>query len=74
MGSYIRESFATRHMLALVWFLPSVRPNVNSESAPLDEALAAPGSHTGVGTFIGVYAIMSLKVRFAVEALGRLSY
>jgi hypothetical protein len=70
MSSYIRESFSTRHMLALVWLLASMSPNVNSESTPLDEALAAARGHTGVGTLICVYAIMSLKVRLAVKALG----
>jgi hypothetical protein len=56
-------------MLALMRFLAGMGPNVNSESAPLDEALSTPRSHTRVGTLIGVYAIMSLQVRLAVEAL-----
>lgn len=56
-------------MLALMWFLASMGANVNSESTPLDEALSTPGSHTRVGPFIGVYAIMSLQIRLPVEAL-----
>jgi hypothetical protein len=70
MRIYIREAFSTRHVLALMWFLACMSPNVNGERAPLDEALATPWSHTGVGALIGVYAIVSLEVGLAVEALG----
>lgn len=56
-------------MLALMRFLAGMGPDVNSESTPLDKALSTPRSYTGVGTLIGVYAIMPLQVRLAVEAL-----
>lgn len=67
--SYIGESFLAGHMLALMWFLAGMGANVNCESTPLDEALSTPRSHTRVGPIIGVYAIMSLQIGLAVEAL-----
>jgi hypothetical protein len=57
-------------MLTLVWFLASMGPNMNSESTPLNEALATARSHTRVRPLIGVDTIMPLEVRLAVKALG----
>lgn len=60
MGRYIGKSLLTRHILALVWFLASMGPNVNSKSAPLNEALAASWDLTGIWSLVDVDAIMSL--------------
>jgi hypothetical protein len=57
-------------MLTLVWFLASMGPDMNSKSAPLNEALAAARSHTRVRPLIGVDTIMPLEVRLAVKTLG----
>jgi len=49
--------------------LASVGADVDSKGAPLDEALATAGSHARVRTLVGVYPIVALQVRLAVEAL-----
>lgn len=69
MGSYIRKSLPTRHILAFVWFLASMSSNVNSKGAPLNEALAASWDLTRVWSLVDVDAIMSLQVRPSAEAL-----
>lgn len=42
--------------------------DVNSEGTSLDKTLATTGCHAGVWSFIRVNSIMSLKIRFTVEA------
>lgn len=49
--------------------LASVRADVYRQGTALNEALAAPWCLAGVRSLIGVYAVMSLQVRLAVEAL-----
>ena len=56
-------------MLALVRLLARVRPDVDGQGAPLDEALATLGMVALVRPLICVYPIMSLQIRLAVEAL-----
>ena len=69
MNYYIRKSFCTRHMLTLVWPFASMSPDVDFESAALNEVLSTPWSHARVRPLTDMYAIMPLKVRLAVEAL-----
>jgi hypothetical protein len=56
-------------MLALVRFLARMGANMYSQCTSLDEALAAPTVGARVGPLVGVYPVMSLKVRLAVKAL-----
>jgi hypothetical protein len=67
--TYIGEPFAASHVLALMGFLAGVSADVDCESTPLNEALAAACSGALVRSFIGVYPVMSLQIRLAVEAL-----
>ena len=60
-------------MLALVWLLTRVRPDVDCEGTPLDEALSAPRRGALVRPLVGVYAVVPLQIRLAVEALRPLS-
>lgn len=62
IATYIRESFATANMLALVRLLASVCPDVYCESAPLDEALPTSRGVARVWPLVGVDTIMSLQV------------
>lgn len=50
-------------------FLAGVGPDVNGQRTPLDKTLAAVGLVAGVRSLISVDTMMSLQVRFAVEAL-----
>lgn len=56
-------------MLALMRLLTSVSTDVYSQGASLNEALPTSRCHTRIWTFICVDSIMSLKIRFAIEAL-----
>jgi hypothetical protein len=56
-------------VLTLVRLLTSVSSDVDGQRAALDEALATSRRDTGVGSLIRMYAVVSLKVRLAVEAL-----
>lgn len=58
----VREALAAANVLALVRLLASVSADVHSQSAALDEALATARSHARVGTLIGVYPVVALKV------------
>lgn len=58
-------------MLALVRFLARVGADVYGQRAPLDEALSTSRCCAGVWSLVGVNAVVSLQVRFAVEALER---
>lgn len=49
--------------------LSGVSTDVDSESTSLDEALATAGCRAGVGTLVGVNAVVSLQVGLPVEAL-----
>jgi hypothetical protein len=46
-----------------------VGANMYSQGTSLDEALATPTVGAGIRPLVGVYPIMPLKVRLAVEAL-----
>lgn len=69
MLSYIRESFTTADVHALMGFLPGVGANVDGESTPLNETLTTPWSHTRVWSLVGMNSVVSLQVRLPVEAL-----
>ena len=56
-------------MLAPVWLLASVGSDVDGQGAPLDEALGACSLGAMVWPLVCVYAVMSLQIRLAVEAL-----
>lgn len=56
-------------MLALMRLLSRVSTDVDSQSTPLDEALATAGRCAGVGTLVGVNAVVSLQIGLPVEAL-----
>ena len=56
-------------MLAVVRLLAGVRAGVHRQGAPLDEALAAVRVVALVWPLVGVYPIVSLQIRLAVEAL-----
>jgi hypothetical protein len=43
--TYIRESFSTPDVLALMWLFTRVGTDVNGQRTPLDEALAATWGH-----------------------------
>lgn len=60
-------------MLAHVWFLSRVRADVYSQGTPLDEAFAAARRVALVRPLIRVYAVVSLEIGLAVEALGSVS-
>jgi hypothetical protein len=65
----VREAFATAHVLAVMRLLARVRTDVHGQCTSLDEALAAACRGAGIGALIRVDAVVSLQVRFAVEAL-----
>ena len=56
-------------MLANVRLLASMGANVHCQGASLDEALVASWRRTGIGPLIGVYSVVPLEIRLAVEAL-----
>jgi hypothetical protein len=66
---YIGETFATTDMLAVVRLLTRVGSNMNCQSTPLDEALAATWSHARIWSLVRMNSIMSLKIRLPVETL-----
>jgi hypothetical protein len=68
-SAYIRESLAASDVLALVRLLASVRPDVDCQCTPLDEALTTPRRAAGVWPLVGVYPVVPLQVRLSVEAL-----
>lgn len=49
-------------VLALMWLLASVRPDVNRQRAPLDEALSASWLVALIRPLVGVNPIMSLEI------------
>ena len=50
-----------------------VGADMHSQGAPLDERLAASAVVARVGSLVGVYPVVSLEVRLAVEALFTMS-
>jgi len=66
--TYIREAFAAAYTLALMRFLASMGANVNCQCTSLDEALST-AKGTRVRPLICVYAVVSLQIRFTIEAL-----
>ncbi len=53
----------------MVRLLAGMGANVHRERAPLDEALPATLLVASVRSLLGVDAMMSLQIRFAIEAL-----
>ena len=67
--AHIREALATPSKGAFMWLVPRMCTTVDSQSTTLNEGLLARLIVTGVGSLVGMYPIMPLKVGFAVEAL-----
>ena len=67
--TYVGEPLSASLMLAVVRLLAGVRAGVHRQGAPLDEALAAVRVVALVWPLVGVYPIVSLQIRLAVEAL-----
>jgi len=68
-GTDIREGLSTIRLFAMVRLLAGMGANVHRQRAPLDEALPATLLVASVRSLLGVYAMMSLQIRFAIEAL-----
>ena len=56
-------------MITNMGFLPSMRSRMDSQRTSLNEALVAIFHCTVVRPFVGMYAIMSAKIRLAIERL-----
>lgn len=69
MQTYIREALSAANDLALVRLLSRVRPNVDSQSTPLNKSLAAVLPVALERPLIGVNSVVTLQVGFPVEAL-----
>ncbi len=65
----IGEALVAAKVLAHVRLLARVGADVHRQGGALDEALAASGSIALVRPLIGVYPVVPLQVRLAVEAL-----
>lgn len=52
-------------------FFARVRADVDRQCAPLNEALHAACVMTRIRSLVGVYSVMSLQIRFPIEALLR---
>jgi hypothetical protein len=61
-------------VLTHVRLLSRVCPYVDGESTALNEALSAARVVARVGALVGVYPIVTLEVRLAVEALVALGF
>lgn len=68
-GSYVRETLATVHERTLVRLVSCMGSAMDRQSTALDEGLVAWFVITGIRTLVGMYAIVSLKVGFSIEAL-----
>ena len=56
-------------MLTSVWLLSGVGTVMDGQCASLNEGLGATGMSTVIRTLVGVYTIVSLKIRLSIEAL-----
>jgi hypothetical protein len=68
-GTDVGEALSAAHVLTLVRLLARVCSDMHCEGASLDEALSAAGGVARIWALIGVYPVMPLQVRLAVEAL-----
>lgn len=68
---YIGELLAATLVLAAVWLLAGMGTVMNSQCAALDEGLVAAGVSTIVGSLVGMYSKVTLKIGLAVKALMR---
>ena len=68
-GSYIREALSATREWALMRLVTSMSTAVDSQGAALNEGLVARFVVTSVGTFIGMYSVMTLEIRFSIETL-----
>lgn len=60
-------------MITNMRLFPSMRSRMDSQRTPLNKALVAIFHRTVVRPFVGMYAIMSAKIRLAIERLYGLS-
>lgn len=70
----IREAFSAAKVFALVRLLSSVGTDVYSQGAALDEGLATIAVVADVWALIGMYAVVTLQIRLAVETLDALEF
>jgi len=73
MHTHIRESLATSNMLALMRFFSGMCSNMDSQGTSLYEAFPTAWCKARIWPLIGVYAVVSLEIRFSVEGLIELS-
>lgn len=66
---YIREPLPATDVCTLMWLLPGMGANVNSQGTPLNEAFPTPWSHTRVRSLVRMDSIVSLKIRLSVKTL-----
>lgn len=69
---YIREALPTALIFATMWLLACMCANVYGQCASLYKALDTAQMNAAIWSFIRMYPVMSLEVRFAVETLLRM--
>ena len=67
----IGKLLAASFMFTTMRLLPGVGTVVDGQCTSLNKSFGASSMGTVIRTFIGMYAIMSLEIRFAVKALIR---
>jgi hypothetical protein len=66
---YIRKCFVASFVVTDMRLFPSMRSRMDCQRTPLDKALVAIFYRTVVWSLVGMYAIVSAKVRLAIERL-----
>jgi hypothetical protein len=66
---YIGKTLAAAVVLATVRFFTGVGPNMYRQRTALNEAFDATGMPTMIWSFVGMNPVVSLQIRFPVEAL-----
>lgn len=67
--THVRKALVTANMVTLVRLLSSVGSVVDSQSTLLNKTFPAFSEGTLVRSLVRVNPVMSLQVRFAIEAL-----
>ena len=65
VGKFLAASL----MFTTMWLLSGMCTIVDSQCASLNKCLGAASMGTVIRTFVGMYTIVSLKIRLAVKAL-----
>lgn len=68
---YIREALPTAFIFATMRLLARVCTNVYGQCASLNKTLDTAHMNAAIWSFVRMYSVMSLEVRFAVETLLR---